>query len=49
MMADGSGLENLRGVVPDFAPGALTRCMEIVQMHPGFRLSVQVHKWLRAR
>lgn len=32
-----------------FAPGALERCIEIVRDNPGFRLSLQVHKWTNIR
>lgn len=48
MQADGSGLEWQQGV-PGFVPGAVERCLELVQQDPRWRLSLQTHKWLRAR
>jgi organic radical activating enzyme len=48
MMADGSGLEWKEGV-PDFANGALERCLEIVREDPRWRISLQTHKWMRVR
>jgi 7-carboxy-7-deazaguanine synthase len=48
MEADGEGLEHLKGV-PVFLPGAMGRCLEIIQTEPRFRLSLQTHKWTRMR
>lgn len=34
---------------PVFSKGALTRCHELLQTHPDWRLSVQLHKYLGVR
>lgn len=47
-LSDGSGME-WKGGFPGYAPGALARCLEIVQGDPRWRLSVQVHKYLGQR
>jgi organic radical activating enzyme len=48
LASDGSGMENLTGT-PSFAPGAVDRCLEIVQADPRWRLSLQTHKWILVR
>ncbi len=48
LMADGSGLEWQRGV-PEFTPGAVQRCLEIIAERPFIRLSLQTHKWICVR
>jgi len=47
-LSDGSGAELAKGF-DGFVPGALERCLEIVQADPRWTLSVQVHKMLRQR
>jgi organic radical activating enzyme len=48
LMSDGSGLEWQKGV-PEFVPGAVKRCCEIIQERPFIRLSLQTHKWICVR
>lgn len=43
VLSDGSGLEWQQGF-PDFVPGALERCREIIRNDPRWRLSTQDHK-----
>ncbi len=47
--ADGTGQEILIGKTPRFVPGAVERCLEIVQSDPRWRISLQTHKWLLVR
>lgn len=47
-LSDGSGEELARGF-SGFVPGALERCLEIVQADPRWTLSVQQHKLWRVR
>lgn len=49
LAADGTGMEHTRGETPAFAPGAVDRCLQIVQNDPRWRLSLQTHKWIRVR
>lgn len=46
--SDGSGKEWETGF-PGFAPGAVERCLEIVQEDPRWRISIQSHKVLGVR
>lgn len=49
-MADGTGMEwKDPGYVPQFVPGAVDRCIEIIQADPRWLLSIQSHKFLRVR
>lgn len=48
-LADGSGNEHLGGAIPQFAHGAVERCIDIVQADPRIRISLQSHKFLRVR
>lgn len=48
LQADGSGTEWQAGF-PGFVPGAVERCLEIVQAQPRWRLSLQTHKMLGVR
>lgn len=49
LMADGSGLEAQRGIIPAFVEGAVDRCIEIVQQDPRWKISLQTHKWMLVR
>lgn len=46
--SDGTGTEWETGF-PGFVPGAVDRCLHIVQTDPRWRLSVQTHKFLGVR
>lgn len=48
VLSDGSGTEWQKGF-PGFAPGAIERCLEIVQADPRWRISVQTHKFMAVR
>ena len=48
VLSDGSGTEWQTGF-PGFAPGAMERCLEIVQQEPRWRISCQQHKFLGIR
>jgi len=49
LLADGMGQEHEKEDIPEFVPGALVRCLEIVMEDPRWRLSLQTHKWARVR
>ena len=49
LMADGKGLESQQRYIPEFVPGAVDRCIEIIQQDPRWRISLQSHKWLMVR
>lgn len=48
VVSDGSGQEWRKGF-PGFVPGAVARCLDIVQQDPRWRISVQSHKVLGVR
>lgn len=48
VLSDGLGMEWQQGF-PGFVPGALKRCLEIVQDDPRWRVSVQQHKQWQVR
>lgn len=48
VLSDGSGLEWKTGF-PGFVPGAVDRCLKIVQEDPRWRISLQTHKLLGVR
>lgn len=48
VLADGAGREWESGF-PGFVPGALERCLEIVQEDPRWRISLQIHKLMGMR
>lgn len=48
VLSDGTGLE-WRKAFPGFVPGALERCLELVDLDPRWRLSTQQHKQWKVR
>ncbi len=48
VVSDGSGEEWHKGF-PGFAPGAVTRCLDIVANDPRWRISIQMHKVIGVR
>lgn len=48
ILSDGSGEEWKTGF-PGFVPGAVERCLEIVEDDPRWRLSLQTHKFIGVR
>ena len=48
VQSDGSGQEWKTGF-PGFAPGAVSRCLEIIKNDPRWRISIQTHKILGVR
>ena len=48
VLADGSGEEHKTGF-PGFVPGAVERCVRLVQADPRWRISLQTHKFLGVR